>query len=366
METKYLKHLYGLEEQASGLLGFFDAGGNYILEETIIKELIACNKQIVNYTKDQLTAVANFPDFKIDFIIYLQDGENNKKRAGLFVIEKCKLQLEKNEIQTYVDSFVCENTPVFFDELKKKYHLFNNDESEGVDLSNSGFVNIIKKKSATKNYKTMIPMLLNADKEYVKRMLATIKNSGTYGEQFLLLLKKKIEENKLAPTNPNYWRELRLLLDKMLKENFTLFNNETITRMEQIQSKYVDVFNNTKIEEKKPEAKNDKPKKKKEAKKSSWDGIKPLDTPKGNSKNKKEKSKDDSKEPVKVEKNKVTVNVQSQTTIVEETVKVKQTIITESGLKVTREYEMFGRAIENTVVKTKEAPKKAREEEMSR
>ena len=381
MNKSYVKHLYNMEEQSSGLLGFFDSNNEYRFDDKIISELINCNKIILDYSKDIIVAEAKFNDFKLDFKIFIQDGEGNKKRAGLFLIEKCQLKIDKKELQTYIDSFVYENSPLFYEQLKSKYHLYTKDESEGIDISNSNFSNIINKKSESKKYKVMIPVLMNADKEYVKRVLAIIKASGSYGDQFILMLKNAAENNKLNQHAPNYWRDLRLLLDKMIKDNSALFDKQTLAKMEEVQKAYVDVYSKTKLDEKTTQSPKASKSKGKDGGKFSFEGIKALGLEGGNgggggkNEKKSDKDKDQNSKPeassksnpknnetknsnaTKSNSNKHDVKITNTTKEKETHYSVKQTITTTDGHKITREYEIFGLTLENTISKTIVPPK---------
>lgn len=271
MEKGYLTHLNNLDAEASGLLGSFDANNQYIIDDGIIKELLVSNKLIESYENDIITATATVGEYKLDFSVYIQDGENNQKRAGLFVIEKCKLGFANN-VKTLVDSFVADNTPNFYFDLKKRFHLYALDESEGIDMKNSNLTKIINKKSGNINrYKTYIPLMYDADREYVKKMLALIKSSDKYGQDFLIKLRQMIEDKNLVKTSPNYWREVRILLDKMLMQNVAVFGQDILKKMEGIQKEYLDVLSKTK----EPEKAQSKQKSKKETKKFSFDGVKP-------------------------------------------------------------------------------------------
>ena len=128
MEKKYQSHLYNLDAQASGLVGFFDADCSYIIEEKLVKELIICNKIITSFENNLIKAIANVGSFKFNFNIYLQDGIGGMKRAGLFIVEKCTLGAVDKDLETYLDSIVAPDSPMFMEEVKKKYHLYTRDE----------------------------------------------------------------------------------------------------------------------------------------------------------------------------------------------------------------------------------------------
>ncbi len=247
MEKQYITHLHNVDASSSGLLGYFDADDSYIIDDGILAELIKCNKLINSFNDDKISATATVGTFKIEFNIYLQDGEGNKKRAGLFVLEKAKLGFVEKELQTYVDSFVLDNTGGFIEEVKKRYHLFNVDESEGVDMSNSGLKLILAKKDgAVKKYKVLMPVLIDADKAYVAKMILLLKEAGATGKEVLSIYKDAISGIKVSKMDKSYWREAKLLLDKILYQNRGLFDEVTQNKMNAVQKAYVLAYSSAK------------------------------------------------------------------------------------------------------------------------
>lgn len=285
MDNKYISSLHNMDVQASGLLGSFDDDDSYVIDTKILAELKICNKLITEYKADLITAHAIVGGFKIDFLVYIQEGEDNKKRAGLFVKESSKLGLIQKELQTYVDDIVLENTGAFLDEVKKEFHLYTMDESTGVDMDNLTLLAIINRKKSLKGlYDSLIPFMVDIDKEYVLSMLALLKASGYYGEQMLIEIRNLIKEKKLDKRDPRYWRELKLLLDKAILKNYEIFDKVTQEKIETLQNLYSTQSKSVKLPQKsesKPKKKSDAPKKKKDDKKKKKEETK--DKPKAKS-----------------------------------------------------------------------------------
>lgn len=271
MEKQYITHLHNVDATSSGLLGYFDADDSYVIDDGILAELVKCNKLINSFKDDKISATATVGAFKIDFNIYLQDGEGNKKRAGLFVLEKAKLGFVEKELQTYVDSFAQDNTGGFIEEVKKRYHLYNVDESEGVDMSNSGLKLILAKKDgAVKKYKVLMPVLMEADKAYVAKMILLLKESGAVGKEVLNMYKDAVAGIKVSKMDKSYWREAKLLLDKILYQNRGMFDEITQNKMNAVQKAYVLAYSSAK-EPVTVASPPPKPKKKEEKKKDGGD-----------------------------------------------------------------------------------------------
>ena len=96
------------------------------------------------------------------------------------------------------------------------------------------------------------------------------------------------EDKKLNKKSPNYWRELKNIIDILLKENVGVFDGATLQKIDSIRDRYVQVAKDIKVPEK---AVPSKPKKKPAPKKKS-DDSKPKKKPDA-SKAKKGGSKDE-------------------------------------------------------------------------
>ncbi|MBO7527166.1 MAG: hypothetical protein J6T74_04615 [Clostridia bacterium] len=228
MIDKYSEYLKNLDAEASMLLGSFNADDNYVFDEKIKAELIACNKLIESFKPDVITAKATIGTYVFKFYLYIQDGENDLKRVGLFLEEKSKLGLVDKNMISYVDSVVLKYSGDFYNQIKQIYHLFTADDSDGIDMANNNLQEIIKKLNLLKGkYELFIPLFLDLDKKYVIEMLALIKSSGRYGEMLLLNIKRLISEKGISKQQPNYWRELKLIVDKLLYENIGVFDKNT-------------------------------------------------------------------------------------------------------------------------------------------
>lgn len=247
MEKGYLNYLNNLDAEASGLLGFFDSDNEYIIEQNIKDELILCNKLIESYSGDKITASAKIGESKFNFTIYIQDGQNNKKRAGLFILEKSTMGFVEKDLQTYVDSIVLENDSSFFVELKKHFHLYTIDESEGIDINNSALKLIAERLAKLKSkYNGILLASADLDRQYVMKMLSLIKTSGVYGPKLLMELKKQIDAKKLSKSSPKYWRELKVMIDLMLIKNMAVFDGPIQDKIGLLQRNYINALKNVK------------------------------------------------------------------------------------------------------------------------
>ena len=297
MEKEYLSYLYNLDAANSAILGHFDKDGAYTIDEDIIKELIACNKLIISYKDDVITASATVGKYKLVFMVYIQYGEGGKKRAGLFLVEDAKMGFINKQLQTYIDGVVLNDDGNFMSEIKSRYHLYAIDESEGVDMANSTLkALLLKLETSINKYKVMIPVLIDADREYVARMLVLLKESGEAGRKLLEEFKEQVNGIGVSKIDSSYWRKVKLLLDKLLSQNEQLFDPFTLGKMTEIQKGYLDAVRDAKEPVK--EQPKSAPKKKAPAKKKGGDDApkKKPDGKKGGDKDKGKKGEDKKKD----------------------------------------------------------------------
>ena len=90
MENENVVFLNNLDAGASGLLGEFTTSETYVIADDIKEELLKANKLITDYKQDKITAVATVGSYTFNFNVFVQLGEEQKKRATLFLVEKTK------------------------------------------------------------------------------------------------------------------------------------------------------------------------------------------------------------------------------------------------------------------------------------
>ncbi|MBQ7884779.1 MAG: hypothetical protein IJ318_01630 [Clostridia bacterium] len=284
MENDYLVLLHNLDAGASSLLGEFDASDSYVIADDIKQELIKANKLITEYKPDKITAKATAGSYSFDFAVYVQLGEQNKKRATLFLIEKCKLGFVEKEVLTLLKSVIVDGSQNLMNVVKKEFSLFVIDESEGIDMANANLKALLARMAqVASRSKFLVGELHDADKAYVLKMLGLIKGTGSYGTRLLAQFKNMMRAKHLDKNDPKYWNSLKNMLDKLLLDNSLLFNGKVKERMDEMQKGYRDMVLNAKEpkkEESKPKKKKGDDKKKKPKKIGAYEGVKfkPLDT----------------------------------------------------------------------------------------
>ena len=268
MENDYIILLHNLDAGASVLLGEFNDADKYVVADELKEELAKANKLITDYKEDKITAKANVGSYTFDFNVYVQLGEQNKKRVSLFLIEKCKLGFVEKELLTLVKSVVIDGNQNLMQVLKKEFAMFIRDESEGIDMANANLKAILNRKLVVgARSKFLLGELYDADKAYVLKMLSLIKGSGSYGTKILAQFKMLLSKANIGKNDPKYWNTLKNILDKLVMENSLLFGGKVQETMNEMQRGYRDLVLKTK--EKKQEASKakgkskDKPKKKK-------------------------------------------------------------------------------------------------------
>ena len=283
MENEYVVLLHNLDAGSSALLGEFNAEDNYDISDDIKKELLKSNKLLTEYKSDEIKANAKVGSFSFDFVVYVQLGEEHKKRISLFLKEKCKLGLADKELETYISSVIVEEEHNLLEIVKKEFNIYTIDESSGIDMSNSNLKAILDKKDkVAKRAKFLLTELNGLNKSYVLKMLSLIKASGPYGNQLLFQFKEIIKSQNLDKSKDNYWFALKTVLDKLVTENILLFDDRTKKRMEALQKEYKQAVNNAKEPPQKSKSdkksKSDDKKKKKKGKGKGDDDSQPTNS----------------------------------------------------------------------------------------
>ena len=140
MENEYLILIHNLGAGSNGLLGEFNAENKYDIKSDIKDLLKKTNKLITEYKTDKISAVATVGSYTFDFVVYVQLGEQNKKRLTLFLKEKGKILEEDKEYLTVISSVIIEGSANIIQTLKKEFNMYIQDESTGIDMSNAGLI----------------------------------------------------------------------------------------------------------------------------------------------------------------------------------------------------------------------------------
>lgn len=256
MNSQYSAFLKNYDAMSSGLLGSFDKEQTYTISDDILAELLKAKKLITSFKLDKIEAVATAGSYTFNFVVFIQEGENNKKRAGIFLEEKIESPFIKKQLFTPVSSFVDNDDNSFIEKVKKQFNLFIRDESLGVDLSNIDLAKLLNKLKLNENkIKTYQLELLSDEKMYVLKMLDILKSDGIYAKQFISNFKKIITQQKLKRNDPRYWNKLKLELDKYLIENFLAFSEATKLAIGNLQQNFMDKVDSIKDFNPKPKPK---------------------------------------------------------------------------------------------------------------
>ena len=247
MENEYITLIRNMDANACALLGEFNSENKYDIADNLKQDLKKANKLITEYKPDAVNATASVGSHTFNFIVYIQLGEQNKKRATLFLVEKAKIILEDKELLTFISSVIIQEGQNLLSVIKKEFNLFLMDESEGIDMSNSNLTSLINKKDQViKRSKFLQKELVTLNKAYVLRMLSIIKTSGTFGNQFIFQFKNYVKLQNLDKRDEAYWNKLKNILDKFVIENAELFDAKTKQKMEDLQIGYRHMVLNTK------------------------------------------------------------------------------------------------------------------------
>lgn len=271
MVNEYRVLINNLEAGSNGFLGEFNADNKYDIADNLKQELTKANKLINSYKTDKICAVATIGSYTFNFVVYVQLGEQNKKRLSLFLEEKGKFFDEDKEFLTLLSSVIIEGSQNPLEVIKKEFAMYIADESTGIDMSNSNLTTVVQQiDKIVKRSKFLQGELKTLNKAYVMKILSLIKTTE-YGNQFLLQFKDIINNKKINKNDDKYWNKLKNILDKMLIENEALFDGKLNQRIEDLQKGYIHMVLNAKEpivvkpETKKPKKEEEKKKPKKKA-----------------------------------------------------------------------------------------------------
>ena len=247
MANENVVFLDNLDAGSSGLLGEFTTSDTYVIADDLKAELLKANKLITEYKPDKITAIATVGSYTFDFNIFVQLGEENKKRATLFLFEKTKLGFTEKELLTHIKSVIIEANQNLINVVKKEFNLFVRDESEGVDMANENLKALLNRKAqVSSRSKYLANALYDADRAYVMKMLGLIKSTGPYGDRFITQFKNMLKARNLNKADAKYWNTVKRLLDRMIADNALLFTGKAKARMEEMQKAYRDLVAGTK------------------------------------------------------------------------------------------------------------------------
>lgn len=247
MENEYVILIHNLDAGSNGLLGEFNAENNYDIKQDVKNQLKITNKLITEYKQDKITAVATVGSYTFDFVVFVQLGEQNKKRLTLFFKEKAKILQEDKEFLTRLESVVVDISQNNLEVIKKEFKIYTVDESVGIDMANANLTGLKSfKDSVVAHSKFLQKELKNLDKAYVLKMLSLIKTSGSLGNEFILRFKDLILSKKLDKSKDNYWSTLKNILDKLVIQNAPIFNEKLMEKMKALQEGYVHMAKNIK------------------------------------------------------------------------------------------------------------------------
>lgn len=280
MENEYLILIHNLGAGSNGFLGEFNNANKYEIKSDIKDLLKKTNKLITEYKTDRITAVATVGSYTFNFVVYVQLGEQNKKRLTLFFVENGKILDENKEYLTLISSVIIDGNVNIIQTLKKEFNMYIQDESAGIDMSNANLIALADHKdSIIAHSKFLQKELIKIDKAYVLKTLALIKASSKFGTQFLLQFKSFVKAQNLDKSKDSYWSSLKKILDKMLNDNSKVFDGKLKQHLDDLQAGYIHLVKNmkeavivqtAKAKKKVEEKKKQKPKKKKpDAKKNS-------------------------------------------------------------------------------------------------
>lgn len=225
------------------LLGDFNESGNYVLDSSIVAELIAIPK-IVYKDLGNFKFCHSFKKFEnlgyINFAIDVtKNSETHQAIAVLVLIEKiCDVKnlLEKNNAIS-IARFVGIGNENFIKRVYRYFNIFNADEIPGVEhIENNkdiDFYNITERIRFLNSLNNLIaPYMNRLERETFKRKEEALEYNelgqsivDEFGQKLKIIPKNILEQDK-----PDYYKKVNKLLNVSLKANALKINNNPSLR----------------------------------------------------------------------------------------------------------------------------------------
>ena len=241
--SNYQKFMRDNAVISAGLLGSYNDNDKYLISQDVAEELAGTTKLLTFYKENEARCETQIDEHKFNFKIkFMIDSVESKKYASLYLQEGYKLFGKTVELETFVVSFKDVDDNEYLGKLKSAFKLVTKDESEGKDIKNSSpkIDKIIKDKKTRAKF--AVKELMFANRQYVNEVLKVMKKSGPYGAKVQKLLKDKLANINLDKTSPEYWAQIKALLDEILEETKDECPEEVKKWMELINQNYVQLY----------------------------------------------------------------------------------------------------------------------------
>ena len=238
LDILYYKNTLNEEKYSNLLLGSFNAEGNYSIEKELLQELINVNKFITDNVEGvyHLTAKTTSPEFDLHFLLKIKnDDENNKKIASLILLEPFKGLDEQtlSEFATTIARYRDENDIYFMPKVAKVFHIFDKRDEDGRESENDEILlNVLKSKKQLKMLKNKLAESNEyLSQYYIDNVIAILKKyPGKYSEYILRKYDMLLLEHKGNLNKKNYYKMLRLELDKLLMASRHMCDNPDLLK----------------------------------------------------------------------------------------------------------------------------------------
>lgn len=239
-DVLYFSSENSLNKFQHALLGDFNSAGQYKIAEDVLKKLVEI-KKVVSKKEDEVLYLKSDTSLKtFHFTVITGSAPNNKLFAQLRVIETVGDVEHKNTLTTHVVYYTDVNDAFFEAKYKKAFNIVlaadggkeENDKILADLLTKIKFGNAVYKRYLTENKLK--------DKIYVEKMLKILAQSKE-GSVILAKYQALLEKNKgsLLPTNKDYYRALKQLLDGVIEQNKKTLPKESVVLINRLRDVYV-------------------------------------------------------------------------------------------------------------------------------
>ncbi len=223
-EIQYYKATQRTEIISNFMLGDFNSKGEYIIDETIIDELIKMPKNVINTFHDiifcESIVVTEFAEQEKFMVKTISDENNSKIKISTLEVMESVVKAEGcivNTLTTPIAQFVDIDGEQYYEKMFHAFNIYdaNDFQQEELDKFARGHVSLRRKYVVALNHLCQSKILEANKFAYVKK-IEILKKSGKIGEVALKSFEERLNKNPIIATQKNY-KALNELLDAVVE-----------------------------------------------------------------------------------------------------------------------------------------------------
>lgn len=223
-EIQYYKATQREEIISNFMLGDYNADGNYIIDESVVDELVRMPKSVTNSFYNMIfcmsLVVTEFVEQE-KFVVKTVTDENNPKikistlevMENVNKVEGCIV----NTVTTPIAQFIDVDNESYQEKMYDAFNIRDASEFAVEDLEkfSKGLVNLRRKYVVAINHLSKVHLSDVAKKAYLEKM-EILKNSGKIGQDAIKSFEERLKKNPFIATQNNY-KALNELIDAVIE-----------------------------------------------------------------------------------------------------------------------------------------------------